>query len=485
MIGFGSSKVNEPTDSYRLLDDYLPYDEPNPPTTLKQLEWKITNPFEIYSRIYSQFETSFILESSAGPDELAEYTFIGFDPEAILTLSEGTFKENGETVLETTDPIPHLKELDSRLGDFAPEGFTRYLGGLVGYTSYDFVRYLEKLPGPPGEQKFPDLQMGLFTDGIVHSRDKETLTYFSYGKDRSFELKKLVHTREHERGSEFRISDLESDLSRPEFTSSVNKAKDYIYSGDIYQTVLSRELSGKFEGDQLRAYGKLRKINPSPYMYHLKFGTRRVIGSSPEELVSVTNGKISTYPIAGTRPLGNTPQEREKQRTDMITDDKERAEHNMLVDLARNDVGRVARYGTVDVPEYMKVKKFSHVQHIVSKVTGKLPADKAPLDAFAALFPAGTVSGAPKVRAMELIDKLEITPRGPYAGAVGYLSFTGDLDSCITIRSLFTKGNQISLRAGAGIVADSDPKKEWEEINHKLGALRDAVSPGGGESENN
>ncbi len=485
MIGFGSSKVNEPTDSYRLLDDYLPYDEPNPPTTLKQLEWNICDPFEIYSRIYPQFETSFILESSAGPDELAEYTFIGFDPETILTLSDGTFKENGETVLETTDPVPHLKELGRRLGNFAPEGFNRYLGGLVGYTSYDFVRYLEDLPAPPGEKKFPDLQMGLFTDGILHSRDKETLTYFSYGRDRSSELKDLLDTPDHEGEADFRINKLKSDLTQSDFSSSVANAKDYIYSGDIYQTVLSRELSGKFEGDQLRAYGKLRKINPSPYMYHLEFGARRVIGSSPEELVSVTDGEISTYPIAGTRPLGNTPQEREKLRTDMITDDKERAEHNMLVDLARNDVGRVAKYGTVAVPEYMKVKKFSHVQHIVSKVTGKLSVDKTPLDAFAALFPAGTVSGAPKVRAMELIDEFEVTPRGPYAGAVGYISFTGDLDSCITIRSLFTKGNQISLRAGAGIVADSDPKKEWEEINHKLGALRDAVSPGGGESESN
>lgn len=485
MIGFGSPKVNDPTDSSRLLEDFLLSGKPNQSLTLKKLEWEISDPFKIYSRIYPQFETSFILESSAGPDELAEYTFIGFEPEAILTLSEGTFKENGETVLETTDPIPHLKELDRRLEDIAPEGFNRYLGGLVGYTSYDFVRYLEDLPAPPGERKFPDLQMGLFTDGIVHSRDKETLTYFSYGKDRSSELKKLVHARDHGRGLDFRINGLESDLSRPEFTSGVNKAKDYIYSGDIYQTVLSRELTGKFEGDQLHAYSKLREINPSPYMYHLKFGARRVIGSSPEELVSVSNGEISTYPIAGTRPLGNNPQEREKLRTDMITDDKERAEHNMLVDLARNDVGRVAKYGSVDVPEYMKVKKFSHVQHIVSKVTGKLPEEKTPIDAFAALFPAGTVSGAPKVRAMELIDELELTPRGPYAGAVGYISFTGDLDSCITIRSLFTKGNQISLRAGAGIVADSDPKKEWEEINHKLGALRDAVSPGGGKSENN
>ena len=214
-------------------------------------------------------------------------------------------------------------------------------------------------------------------------------------------------------------------------------------------------------------------------MYHLKFGETRVIGSSPEELVSVSSDEISTYPIAGTRPLGETPQEREKLRTDLLTDEKERAEHNMLVDLARNDVGRVAKFGTIDVPEYMEVRKFSHVQHIVSRVTGKLMDEKQAFDAFAGLFPAGTVSGAPKIRAMELIDELEVSPRGPYAGAVGYLSFTGDFDSCITIRTLFTRGDRITLRAGAGIVADSDAEKEWEEINHKLGALKDAVSSGG------
>lgn len=484
MIGFGSPEVNELTDSYRLLDNYLTPRKANQSPILKQLEWKITDPFEIYRRAYPQFETSFILESSAGPDELAEYTFIGFDPKVILTLSDWTFKENGKTVLESSDPLYHLKELERDLRDFAPEGFSRYLGGLVGYTSYDFVRYLEDLPAPPGEKNFPDLEMGLFTDGIIHSRDRETLTYFSFGKDRSSELKELMHITDHNGGSDFRISDLESDLSRSNFTSSVNKAKDYIHSGDIYQTVLSRELTGKFSGDPLDAYKELRDINPSPYMYHLKFGESRVIGSSPEELVSVTGNEISTYPIAGTCPLGNTPQEREKLRTDLITDDKERAEHNMLVDLARNDVGRVAKYGSVDVPKYMKVKKFSHVQHIVSKVTGKLPEDKTALEALAAIFPAGTVSGAPKVRAMELIDELEVSSRGPYAGAVGYLSFTGDFDSCITIRSLFTKGDGISLRAGAGIVADSDPEKEWDEINHKLKALRCAVSPGGGRDEN-
>ena len=479
MIGFGSTRAKKSSDSYRLLNDYLSSSGSSKSPSLKKLEWEISDPFEIYSRVYHQFEESFILESSAGPEELAEYTFIGFDPEVTLSLFNGIFKENGEPVLETSNPLESLKKLERDLQYFAADNFNRYLGGLVGYVSYDFVRYLEDLPGSGGDRNFPDLHLGLFTDGIVHDRNRETLTYFYYEKDRSSELKDFLHSDEGRSKSDFKIDELESDFDEKTFNSRVLKARDYIYSGDIYQSVLSRQLTGTFEGDQLQAYKELRKINPSPYMYHVKFGNRRVIGSSPEELVSVSGDKISTYPIAGTRSLGRSKIEREKLRTELITDDKERAEHNMLVDLARNDVGRVAKFGTVDVPVYMEVKKFSHVQHIVSRVTGELARGKTALDALAALFPAGTVSGAPKVRAMELIDKLEISPRAPYGGAVGYISFTGALDFCITIRSLFTRENRISLRAGAGIVADSKPVKEWEEINHKLEALKNAVTSGG------
>jgi len=475
VIGFGSSGIKELSDSYHLLENYLHPTNKNSPT-VKLLDWEITDPFQIYGRLYTHFENSFILESSAGPDELAEYTFIGFDPRAILSLSNGVFKENGETVLETGEPLFHLKALERKLRQFAPQGYERYLGGLVGYIGYDFVRYLEEIPYPAEDRSYPDLQMGLYLDGLVHSRDREKLSYFSYGEDRSSELRELLHRKPTPEKPDFRINELESDFSKSDFSSRVNRAKEYIRSGDIYQTVLSRKLNGEFSGDPFGAYTELRRINPSPYMYHLRFDERRVIGSSPEELVSVSNDEVSTYPIAGTRPLGNTRQEMERLRTELLTDEKERAEHNMLVDLARNDVGRVASYGSVDVPKYMEVKKFSHVQHIVSKVIGTLPKNKTALDALAAIFPAGTVSGAPKVRAMELIDALEASPRGPYAGAVGYLSFTGDLDSCITIRSLFTNEERITLRAGAGVVADSDPKREWEEINHKLGALRDAIS---------
>lgn len=268
-------------------------------------------------------------------------------------------------------------------------------------------------------------------------------------------------------------------MDKGDFGDIVRDAKDYITSGDIYQVVLSKKISGKFSGDPFETYRRLRKINPSPYMYHLQFGERRVIGSSPEMLASVKDGEVTTYPIAGTRPLGQGKQERRQLREELLSDEKEKAEHNMLVDLARNDVGRVSEVGSVQIPQYMTVKEFSHVQHIVSEVRGNLRKEAAAPEALAALFPAGTVSGAPKVRAMEIIDELESSPRGPYAGAVGYISMNGNLDTCITIRSLFTQGREISLRAGAGIVADSKEEKEWQETDHKLEALIEALNGGG------
>lgn len=478
MIGFGSRETKHVVNSSHLLGDSSVFSGEKLSLIQKQLNWKISDPFEIYSRLYPHFENSFILESFAGPKELAKHTFIGFDPSAVLTLTDGVFKENGEAVVETTEPLKYLKTLEEDFTNVPTPDSRKYFGGLVGYISYDFVRYFEDLPVPNEVRRFPDLHMGLFLDGIVHNRDQESLTYFSYGRDRSGKLKKLLYRTKMKKPN-FSIKKLDSDFEKYEFTSTINRLKDYIYSGDIYQTVLSRELTGKYDGDQFDTYRNLREINPSPYMYHIKFKDKRVIGSSPEKLVSVTDKDIVTYPIAGTRPLGNTNQEKKRLRDELVSDQKERAEHNMLVDLARNDVGRVAEYGSVEVPAYMEVKEFSHVQHIVSKVVGKLPEKKTALDALTALFPAGTVSGAPKVRAMEIIDQLEKSPRGPYAGAVGYLSFTGDLDSCISIRTLYTSQDNIFLRAGAGIVADSNPSNEWEEINHKLGALRDAISCGG------
>ncbi len=478
MIGFGSAKPSETANRY-LLQQYLPPTNGKLTLTRKRLDWEINDPFEIYSRLYQQFENSFILESSAGPEELAKNTFIGFNPRAVLSFNEGTLKVNGTISQETRDPLLHLKNLEESFEEYSTPDPGKYLGGLVGYTGYDLIRYVEDLPEGNSGRSFPELQAGLYLDGLIHNSQKDTLTYFSYTRDRSSQLRERLASSPGGENSELELRELKSDFKKEEFTEAVKEARDYIYSGDIYQTVLSRELTGKFDGDPFEAYRKLREINPSPYMYHLKFGDKRIIGSSPEKLVSVNDGKVTTYPIAGTRPLGNSERERNELKKDLLSDDKERAEHNMLVDLARNDVGRVADYGTVDIPQFMEVREFSHVQHIVSKVTGQLASGRTALDGFESVFPAGTVSGAPKVRAMELIDELEVSRRGPYAGAVGYLSLTGDFDTCITIRSLFTDARRLTLRAGAGIVADSDPAAEWEEINHKLAAMKSAVSGGG------
>lgn len=353
---------------------------------------------------------------------------------------------------------------------------SRFSGGLVGYFSYDFVRHLEGLPAPtPPRSSFPEFELGLYLDGIVYDHHRQRAYYFSHGEDRSHLVEEALAApaalgRLH-------VDSFEPDSTQPEFCAAVEQAKEYICSGDIYQVVLSRQLAAQYDGDLLLFYEALRRINPSPYMFHLELGERVISGSSPEMLVSVQEHLITTYPIAGTRPLGQNAHERQRYSRELLMDEKERAEHAMLVDLARNDIGRVAQYGSVRVPEYGRVEYFSHVQHLVSRVEGRLRAGLDAIDALAALFPAGTVTGAPKPRAMEILNRLERSPRGPYAGAVGYLSLTGQLDTAITIRTLFadTRAHRLFLRAGAGIVYDSVAQREWDESERKLAAMKIAL----------
>ncbi|MGW8289355.1 MAG: anthranilate synthase component I family protein, partial [Candidatus Bathyarchaeia archaeon] len=266
-----------------------------------------------------------------------------------------------------------------------------------------------------------------------------------------------------------------ANITKERFEEAVKKAKEYIRSGDIFQVVLSKRYDFRFKGDLMTFYRSLREINPSPYMYFFKAGKRQIIGSSPEMLARVDNRVVETYPIAGTRPCVENPKENKRLAEELLADPKERAEHVMLVDLARNDVGKVAKFGSVHIPEFMKVHRYSHVQHIVSQVVGELQNDKECYDALRAVFPAGTVSGAPKVRAMEIIEELEPTRRGPYAGTVGYFSYNGNADFAITIRTLFADGDKAYIQAGAGIVADSVPEREWFETDHKAEALMKAL----------
>ena len=351
--------------------------------------------------------------------------------------------------------------------------FNRLIGGLVGFISYDIVRHWENISDKYTELNYADFQFGLFNEGIIFDHEKERVYYYLSGDNNLKEVLELLDT-EREIGT-INYTEPISNINKETFENNVDIAKEYVRSGDIFQVVLSRKYEFKISGDLLSIYKSLRTINPSPYMYYFKSNDLNIIGASPEMLVRVTDNQIETFPIAGTRPRDEDMEKNKKLTEELLSDEKERAEHVMLVDLARNDVGQIARFGSVKVPEFMQVHQFSHVQHIVSKVIGELKDEKDCFEAIRAIFPAGTVSGAPKIRAMEIIQELEKESRGPYAGALGYFSKNMCADFAITIRTLVVKGNKAYIQAGAGIVADSVPEKEWFETEQKASALIDAL----------
>ena len=351
--------------------------------------------------------------------------------------------------------------------------FNRLIGGLVGFISYDIVRHWENISDKYTELNYADFQFGLFNEGIIFDHEKERAYYYHSGDNNLKEVLELLDT-EREIGT-IDYTEPISNINKETFENNVDVAKEYVRSGDIFQVVLSRKYEFKISGDLLSIYKSLRTINPSPYMYYFKSNDLNIIGASPEMLVRVTDNQIETFPIAGTRPRDEDMEKNKKLTEELLSDEKERAEHVMLVDLARNDVGQIARFGSVKVPEFMQVHQFSHVQHIVSKVIGELKDEKDCFEAIRAIFPAGTVSGAPKIRAMEIIQELEKESRGPYAGALGYFSKNMCADFAITIRTLVVKGKKAYIQAGAGIVADSVPEKEWFETEQKAGALIDAL----------
>jgi anthranilate synthase component 1 len=355
----------------------------------------------------------------------------------------------------------------------------RFVGGALGYVSYDAIRYIEKLPNQkPDTLRFPDLEMGIFEDGIIFDNIHDLAYYYYREQNRLKELENLLKEPEETEGP-FRYTKPTVNTSQPYFIESVEKAKDYVTAGDIFQVVISKRFEFQYTGNLLTFYKTLRQINPSPYMFYYKSGDRQIVGASPEMLVRVDKRKVITFPIAGTVPYTGDPNEDSRLGKQLLSDLKERAEHVMLVDLARNDIGRISKYGSVSVPEFMQVHQFSHVQHIVSQVVGDLKDDLECYDALKAVFPAGTVTGAPKIRAMEIIEELEPSRRGPYAGAVGYFSCNGNADFAITIRTLFSEGNQAYIQVGAGIVADSNPEREWMETEYKAKALLKALELAG------
>lgn len=469
------------------------------------------NLIPVYGETFADFETplsvfakidkgdhSFLLESVEGGERLARYSFLGSRPSMVFSNKgpDVEIHEGGSVKRFTSiDPVAELRKIISRYRVVAVKGLPRFCGGLVGYFGYDTVRFFEDIPDRnPDDLKVPD-SVFMLTENIlvfdhvdhkikvvsnVHVTGNPAGCYdMAVGKIRSIikDLKTGPARRKQDslgrRGrAELRIS---SNFTRQGFTKAVKKAKEYIRKGDIIQAVLSQRFSTKTAADPFRIYRALRSVNPSPYMYYLKLKDFYLIGSSPEIMVRCEDGKVEVRPIAGTRPRGSNDIEDDKLIKDLLADPKERAEHIMLVDLGRNDIGRVCDYKTIKVSELMTIEKYSHVMHIVTDVAGRLRKNKDAFDVIRATFPAGTVSGAPKVRAMEIIDELEKTRRGPYAGCVGYFSFSGNLDFCITIRTILMKGDKAYIQAGAGLVADSRPAMEYQETVNKAKALFKAI----------
>ena len=431
------------------------------------------SPFDLFKKIYSKYSSSFLLESMESDSGLARYSVLGFKPSATLKAQNGILEIKKEDEIEEIETPNPFNEIKSLIGNGSSEKGFR--GGLVGYVSYESARYFEPIPMQVGE--IPDYEFGLFLDAVIFDRLRNKCEYVTLGENRLEEIKSI--SREEFEVEELTFQEKNHHFSQNKFEDMVFEAKERIKLGEIFQSVLSNARKYTINGNKLSFYETLRKINPSPYMYHLKLEDREIIGSSPEMLVRVEGRDVETYPIAGTRKRGPTPLEDANLERELLADEKEKAEHLMLVDLARNDIGKVSDFGSVHVPEYMTVKKFSHVQHIVSRVQGKLQNGKNAVDAFASIFPAGTVSGAPKIRAMEIINELEHIPRGPYAGAVGYFGLNGNADFAITIRTLVCDGDQAKIQAGAGIVHDSVPTNEYHECENKAQALLNALTMAG------
>jgi len=450
---------------------------------LRKLPFTLS-PLEIFSKLYRHYESAYILESIEGPRKLTQYSFIGFNPSLTIKVKNGEVITHNESIGEETrekvsDPLHVIKKIVK--GRLLPHKELRFVGGAVGHISYDAVRYWERLPDATVDDlNFPDIEVGFFDDGVVFDHRKMQAFYYYSNENRLAEVGRLM--KEPNDFETLSYKQPKANVTKEYFEKAIENAKEYVASGDIFQVVLSKRYEFPIRGDLIDFYRSLQRINPSPYMYFLKAGDRQIVGSSPEMLVRVDNRVVETFPIAGTRPCVENPSQNRRLAKELLSDPKERAEHVMLVDLARNDIGKASKFGSVHVPEFMRVHRYSHVQHIVSRVVGNLRSDCDCYDALRAVFPAGTVSGAPKVRAMEIIEELEPTRRGPYAGAVGYFSYNGNADFAITIRTLVANKDKAYIQVGAGIVADSIPEREWFETEHKANALMKALEASGDET---
>ncbi|GGF88838.1 anthranilate synthase component I [Paenibacillus abyssi] len=459
-------------------------------------------PIRLFQHFYRE-RHAFLLESVEGGVKWARYSFIGTDPFMMISGKNGemTIEQQGVKRVIKEKPIEllkaHLRSYRSpSLAELPP-----FTGGAIGFFGYDLLQYYEKLPA----HRIDDLEMNdlqfMFCDQVIvfdhfkqqiqvignihipeHASDEDIKEAYENTsqkiEDTIVKLQQPISVPVMAGGvvpMDPDLGDVQSNVSKADFIANVEQAKEYIRAGDIFQVVLSQRFNIETEVDPLHVYRVLRTMNPSPYMYYLKMDDEVIVGTSPEALVKVDNGRVETRPIAGTRPRGKTPEEDLALEKELLADEKERAEHLMLVDLGRNDIGRVSEFGTVTCDSYMEVERYSHVMHIVSNVSGSLREDKDFFDAFVSCLPAGTVSGAPKLRAMEIIAELENEARGAYAGAIGYLGFGGSLNTCITIRTIIFKNGRAYVQAGAGIVWDSVPESEYTETVNKAMALLKAI----------
>ena len=452
-------------------------------------------PLAVYRRLAAVSRHRFLLESVTGGEQVSRYSFLGAWPAEVYRLYGDRLERESAGGIETLpgSPIDALREVVG--GITAPRGPAPFSGGFVGWFGYDLVRLLERLPErPPDDSGLPVALLGRFDRVLVFDHARQRLLGIANeieGEVSSADAVAALDELEEllGRGAAGGAPVLPMPLPGPPaaatrlggaaFRDAVRVAKEHIAAGDIFQVVLARRFRLPYDGSALALYRALRLVNPSPYMVLWESPEASLAGASPEMLVRKTGSRITTRPIAGTRPRGGDAEADARLAEELLADAKERAEHVMLVDLGRNDLGRVARAGSVRVASFMEVERYSHVMHLVSNVDAELAAGRGALDALLACFPAGTVSGAPKIRAMQIIDALEPEGRGPYAGAVGYLSYGGDLDTCITIRTLVVRGGEASVTAGAGIVADSDPAAEERETENKAAALLQAVALAG------
>ena len=459
----------------------------------KEIVADLLTPVSAFLKIAEHAQHAFLLESVEGGEQVGRYSFLGKDPFLILRSRGGKtiLDRSGETSESDKPLIDTLRGLMAGFHSPFVPGLPRFTGGAVGYLGYDAAAWFEPVTLQPASEVEDEAGFMLFDtvlafDHVRHriliianaritgDADLESLYQFARAKIEQVE-RELDRTLSKPPAPSGKPLEVGSNVSRDEFEGMVRTAKEYIAAGDVYQVVLSQRFETPLDADPFMVYRALRHVNPSPYMYFIRTGGRAIVGSSPEMLVRVEGKRIETHPIAGTRPRGRTEEEDLLLAEELKRSEKERAEHVMLVDLGRNDLGRVSAYGSVKVPTYMALERYSHVMHLVSIVDGQLSDEHDRLDALVACFPAGTVSGAPKVRAMEIIAELENRRRGVYAGAVGYLDFAGNLDFCITIRTVVIENGRAYVQAGAGIVADSDPAAEYEETRDKARAVIQAL----------